>query len=663
MTDEAANNDQEEQSVNREAEATSKDSETPDLNELKPGERGAALIARYVKTLPPNPGVYRMLGEDGAVLYVGKARNLKKRVVNYTRPEAQSNRIARMIMNTAAMEFMVTDTETEALLLEANLIKRLKPHFNVLLRDDKSFPFILIRSDHEAPELTKHRGARRRNGDYFGPFASASAVNRTITAMQKAFLLRTCTDAVYKSRSRPCLLYQIKRCAGPCTGEISSEGYNQLVQDARNFLSGQSREIQATLAKQMEEAAEALEYETAAIIRDRIAALSHVQSHQGINPQQVEEADVFACYQDAGQTCIQVFFFRTFQNWGNRAYYPRADKSLSAGEVLDSFLAQFYDDKPAPKAILISHEIEGEALLGEALSTRMGHKVRVSTPKRGEKRQLVDHALTNAKEALGRKLADTASQSRLLQGVANAFDLTHPPQRIEIYDNSHIQGTNAVGAMVVAGPEGFLKNQYRKFNIKSEDLVPGDDYGMMREVFTRRFSRLIKEHGPRPERTQDAEDNGETPPWPDLVLIDGGMGQLHAVRDVMQELGLLDDVPLVGIAKGPERDAGREKFFQLGKQAFMLEERDPVLYYVQRLRDEAHRFAIGSHRARRKKAMVANPLDEIAGIGPTRKRALLRHFGSAKAVSRAGLADLQAVDGISAAIAQIIYDHFHETGE
>jgi excinuclease ABC subunit C len=640
-----------------------------------PLRKGAEVIADEVKRLPNGPGVYRMLDEDGVVLYVGKARSLKKRVTSYTRLQGQSNRILRMILSTAAMEFVVTRTEAEALLLEANLIKRLRPRFNVLLRDDKSFPYILVTGEHEAPAIVKHRGARKRKGDYFGPFASAGAVDRTINALQKAFLIRTCSDSFYENRSRPCLQYQIKRCAGPCTGEIDPQDYAGLVSEAKAFLSGRSQLIKKQLAAQMEAASEDLEFERAAIYRDRLSALSHVQAHQGINPQSVEEADVFAIHQDGGQSCVQVFFFRTGQNWGNRAYFPKADKSLEEADILESFLAQFYDDKPAPRQILLSHPLEEQDLLAEALSERTGRKVEIAVPRRGEKKELVDHALTNAREALGRRLAETSSQARLLKGVAEAFDLTAPPRRIEVYDNSHIMGTNAVGGMIVAGPEGFTKNQYRKFNIKSEDIVPGDDYGMMREVLSRRFTRLLKEH-PRPEATlpapaddpaadtqdQTSEDTSATadmPAWPDLLLIDGGQGQLTAARETLEGLGITD-VPLVGIAKGPDRDAGREKFFIPGRQSIMLPERDPVLYFVQRLRDEAHRFAIGSHRARRKKDIVRNPLDEIAGIGPTRKKALLTHFGTAKAVSKAGLEDLAAVPGISEAMARLVYDHFHE---
>lgn len=644
------------------------------------GKKGVDVIADVVRRLPMGPGVYRMLDENGDVLYVGKARSLKKRVTSYTRLQGQSNRIMRMIMATAAMEFVLTRTETEALLLEANLIKRLRPRFNVLLRDDKSFPYILLTGDHAAPAIVKHRGARRRKGDYFGPFASAGAVNRTINALQKAFLIRNCTDSYFENRSRPCLLFQIKRCAGPCTGETSNEDYARLVAEARGFLSGRSQAVKKELAAQMEAASQQLDFEHAAVYRDRLAALSHVQSHQGINPQTVDEADVVAIHQEGGQTCVQVFFFRTGQNWGNRAYFPKADKSIEEAAILESFLAQFYDDKPAPRLILLSHEIEEMDLLSQALSERAERKVEIAVPKRGEKKELVDHALTNAREALGRRLAETSSQGRLLQGVAEVFGLPAAPRRIEVYDNSHIMGTNAVGGMIVAGPEGFAKGQYRKFNIKSQDITPGDDYGMMREVLTRRFSRLLKEHARTPlaaaddqipesaEETgieEDEEDDGiqasnaDMPAWPDLVFIDGGQGQLNAVREMLTELGVTD-VPLVGIAKGPDRDAGREKFFMEGRPSFMLPERDPVLYFVQRLRDEAHRFAIGTHRAKRKKDIARNPLDDISGVGPARKRALLRHFGTAKAVSKAGIDDLMAVPGISESVAKLVYDHFHE---
>ncbi|MGO7415853.1 excinuclease ABC subunit UvrC [Rhizobium ruizarguesonis] len=631
------------------------------LNET--GLVGAELIGEFVKRLPNSPGVYRMFNAEGDVLYVGKARSLKKRVNNYAVGRVHSNRIAQMVRQTANMEFVTTRTETEALLLEANLIKRLRPRFNVLLRDDKSFPYILITGDHRAPAIFKHRGARARKGDYFGPFASAGAVGRTINSLQRAFLIRTCTDSVFETRTRPCLLYQIKRCSGPCTHEVSDEGYGELVQEAKDFLSGKSQKVKSHMAEAMNQAAEDLDFERAAIYRDRLAALSHVQSHQGINPAGVEEADVFAIHHEGGISCIQVFFFRTGQNWGNRAYFPKADPQLSSAEVLNSFLAQFYDDKPVPKQIMLSQTVEELELLAAALSEKAGHKVSILVPQRGEKRDLVDHVVGNAREAHGRKLAETASQSRLLEGFKETFGLPYAPQRIEIYDNSHIMGTNPVGGMVVAGPEGFVKNQYRKFNIKSTDITPGDDFGMMKEVMTRRFSRLIKEEG-IPDRTVQAATPDAAdmpfPTWPDVILIDGGQGQMTAVRAILTELGITDSVMAIGIAKGVDREAGRERFFPPGRESFTLPPRDPVLYFVQRMRDEAHRFAIGSHRARRKKEMIKNPLDEIGGIGPSRKRALLQHFGTAKAVSRAALSDLMAVEGISEAVAKQVYNHFHD---
>jgi excinuclease ABC subunit C len=569
------------------------------------------------------------------------------------------------------MEFVTTATEADALLLEANFIKRFKPPFNVLMRDDKSFPYILIARDHDAPPLIKHRGARQRKGDYFGPFASPSAVNRTINTLQRAFLLRSCADTVYESRTRPCLLFQIKRCAGPCTDEISAEDYRRLADEACRFLTGKTNIVRRDLTRRMEEASDALEYEQAADYRDRLAALSHVQAHQGINPQYVAEADVFAAYQEAGQTCVQVFFFRNHQNWGARAYFPRADKSFSVEEVLSAFIAQFYDSKPPPRLILLSHELPEQAVLAEALSLRAGRKVTAGAPRRGEKRELVHHALTNAREALGRKLAETSTQARLLEGVGKAFGLAQPPKRVEVYDNSHIQGTNAVGAMIVASPEGFEKKEYRKFNIRSTDLTPGDDYAMMHEVLGRRFARMLKEENTAANHSaqlepDEAERHIKTPSeaqhWscPDLLLIDGGAGQLTAAWDALKKLGLSDRIPMVGVAKGPDRNAGKERFFVRGQEPFTLPQGDPVLYFVQRLRDEAHRFAIGSHQARRKKSMALNPLDEIPGIGPARKKALLKHFGSAKAVSRAGVSDLQTVDGVSEAMARAIYNFFHD---
>lgn len=631
------------------------------------GLKGMDLIGEFVKHLPNAPGVYRMFNEANDVLYVGKARSLKKRVGNYAQGRVHSNRIAQMVRLTAHMEFVTTRTETEALLLEANLIKRLRPRFNVLLRDDKSFPYILITADNRAPAIFKHRGARARKGDYFGPFASAGAVGRTINSLQRAFLIRTCTDSVFETRTRPCLLYQIKRCSGPCTHEISDQGYEELVKEAKDFLSGKSQSVKTAIARQMNEAAEDLDFERAAVYRDRLAALSHVQSHQGINPAGIEEADVFAIHHEGGISCIQVFFFRTGQNWGNRAYFPKADPSLPGSEILNAFLAQFYDDKPVPKQILLSETVEEQELLAAALGEKAGHKVTISVPQRGEKKDITDHVLANAREAHGRKLAETSSQARLLKGFAETFGLSYVPRRIEIYDNSHIMGTNAVGGMVVAGPEGFVKNQYRKFNIKSTDITPGDDFGMMREVMTRRFSRLLKEEG-KPDRGQTQTPTPEEaadmpfPTWPDVILIDGGQGQMTAVRAILDELGIRDCVTAIGVAKGVDREAGRERFFADGRSDFSLPPRDPVLYFIQRMRDEAHRFAIGSHRARRKKEMVRNPLDEISGIGPGRKRSLLQHFGTAKAVSRAGLNDLMAVSGISETVARQIYNHFHESG-
>jgi len=619
-----------------------------------PGISGADVIRNFVKTLPTSPGVYRMFDEAGEVVYVGKARNLKARVTNYTRPEALDIRIRRMIESTRNMEFVRTETEAEALLLEANLIKRLKPRFNVLLRDDKSFPYILIATEHEAAELRKHRGSRGKPGHYFGPFASAIAVKRTITALQRAFLLRTCSDSFYKGRTRPCILHQIKRCSAPCTGEVSIADYNELVEEARQFLSGKSKVVQDHLAADMNKAAESLDFERAALLRDRLSALALVQSQGDVAAKTVEEADVFAIAQEAGQFCIQVFFFRAYQNWGNHAFRPRADASLSEAEVLEAFISQFYDDRTPPTQVLLSHELSEPEVMTEALSARAGRKVTIFMPQRGEKKDLVQHARNNAREALGRQLAEGATQKTLLEGVANLFGLDEPPRRIEVYDNSHISGTNAVGAMIVAGDEGLSKKHYRTYNIRSTDITPGDDFGMMREVLTRRFTRLANESDPEVEA-----DEGAMPDWPDVVFIDGGAGQLNAVREVISALNLQREVTFIGIAKGEERDAGREKFFMEGRDAFMLPHRDPVLYYVQRLRDEAHRFAIGTHRAKRQKAAITNPLDEIEGIGPTRKRALLQRFGSAKAVSRAALADLTAVPGVSRALAQQIYDHFN----
>ncbi|MDH7799965.1 MULTISPECIES: excinuclease ABC subunit UvrC [unclassified Beijerinckia] len=640
------------------------DDETPP----EPGSirHGVEVIRANLKHAPLGPGVYRMIAANGEVLYVGKARSIRRRIASYAREAGHSNRIARMIALAASMVFVSTATETEALLLEANYIKQMKPRFNVLLRDDKSFPYIVLTGDHVSPQLTKHRGARARKGDYFGPFANVQAVNRTLNALQRAFLLRSCTDSFYENRTRPCLLWQIKRCAGPCTGEVSHENYTALVGEARDFLSGKSRAVRERLAQDMNTAAEALEFETAARLRDRIAALSAIQGTQGINPRTVEEADVFAIIEEAGQFAIEVFFFRTFQNWGNRAYYPRADRSLTSGEVLDAFLAQFYADKPAPRLVLLSHEIENREILADALSARAGRKVEVAVPQRGERRELVEHATQNARETLGRKLADTAAQEKLLAALAEAFGFKRPLQRVEVYDNSHIMGTNAIGAMVVAGRTGFMKAHYRTFNIKSTDITPGDDYGMMREVLMRRFSRLKKEETAsateaETETSADAESKPSDafPSRPDLILIDGGKGQFEEARKVLTELGI-EGVELASIAKGPDRNAGRETFFVEGREPFKLPPRDPALYFIQRLRDEAHRFAIGTHRARRKKDFVRSPLDEIAGIGPARKRALLQTFGTAKAVGSAALSDLEKVPGVNAATAKLIYDFFHD---
>jgi excinuclease ABC subunit C len=619
---------------------------------------GHAAIENAVKLAPTSPGVYRMLNAANDVLYVGKAKNVKKRLSSYARINAlQPARILRMIAATAHVEIISTTTETEALLLEANLIKQLRPRFNVQLRDDKSFPYILITGDHWAPQILKHRGAQSRPGRYFGPFASAGAVNRTITALQRAFLIRSCTDGFFESRTRPCLLYQIRRCAGPCTREIDFGGYTELVREATEFLSGRSQAVKEQLAAEMERASTELEFESAAVYRDRLAALSAIQSQQGINPRTVEEADVFAINQEGGYSCVEVFFFRTGQNWGNRAYFPRAEKSFTPEEVLSSFLAQFYDDKPPPKLVLLSHEIEESELLADALGVKAGHKVEVATPKRGEKKELIAHALTNAREALGRKLADTATQGRLLEAMAATLQLPHPPKRIEVYDNSHIQGTNAVGAMIVAGPGGFVKNQYRKFNIRSEGLTPGDDYAMMREVLERRFKRLLSpSDADKTQENKKADD--AVPQWPDLVIIDGGRGQLNAAREIFQNLGLTQ-VSLMAVAKGPDRDAGRETLFMPDREAIKLEPRDPVLYFIQRLRDEAHRFVIGSHRKRRTKDIREAGLQEISGIGPSRKRALLHHFGTLKEIERASIADLGKVPGVSAESARKIFEFFH----
>ena len=621
--------------------------------------RGVEVIAHAVKTLPTSPGVYRMLDRRGDALYVGKARNLKKRVVAYTHTERLPQRLQRMVAATAAVEIVTTHTETEALLLESNLIKRLMPRYNVLLRDDKSFPYILITGDHDFPQVAKHRGTRARKGDYFGPFASAGAVNRTVAALEKAFLLRSCSDSVFESRTRPCLMYQIKRCAAPCAGRISKAAYNELVAQTRDFLTGRSNDIPARLAATMQEASDALDFETAAVYRDRVRALSHILSHQDINVPGLDDADVIAAHQEAGQIAIQVFFFRAGCNYGNRAYFPRHDKALSPAAVLSAFVPQFYENKPIPKLILLSHAVEDGALIAEALSLRAGRKIALATPARGAKRKLVAHALANAREALGRRLAESSAQRALLDGLAARLGLDTAPERIEVYDNSHIQGSDPYGAMIVAGPEGFVKGAYRKFRIKSTraggvpkgaespGAAPGDDYAMMREVLTRRFARALKEDPAR-------ESNG----WPGLILIDGGQGQLTTACAALADLGV-SDLPVAAIAKGPQRNAGREQIFIPGRAPLLLEPRDPVLYFLQRLRDEAHRFVIGAHRTGRGNARLRSALDDVPGIGAKRKKALLHRFGSAAAVARAGLADLETVDGINKAVARKVYDHFH----
>jgi len=611
---------------------------------------GHEVIQDYLRTLDGSPGVYRMLNAASEVLYVGKARNLKARVTNYARPSGHSGRIARMIHETASMMFLTTRTELEALLLEQNLIKQLKPRYNVLLRDDKSFPNILISAEHPYPQIKKHRGKKSEKGAYFGPFASAGAVNRTLNQLQKVFLLRNCSDSMFESRTRPCLQYQIKRCSAPCVGKIGVEGYAELVADATRFLEGKSTSVQADLARDMAAASQAMEFERAAALRDRIKALTQIQQSQGINPQGVAEADVVALHLEHGQACVQVFFIRANQSWGNRDFYPKTGSGAEAPEIMEAFLTQFYDDKDPPRLILLSHPVDNPDLVAQALTARAGRKVELAVPQRGEKAELVENAVRNARESLARRMAESSTQNKLLQGLAEAFDLDAPPQRIEVYDNSHIQGAHAVGGMIVAGPEGFLKSQYRKFNIKSEAGANSDDFGMMKEVLTRRFERLLKED---PERKTDM--------WPDLLLIDGGAGQVSAVAEIMSELGV-DDIAMVGVAKGIDRDAGKEEFHRPGTRPFALQRNDPVLYFIQRLRDEAHRWAIGAHRAKRAKAVSLTPLDDIPGIGATRKRALLQHFGSAKAVARAGVTDLQAVDGISEAMAKTIADYFSAKG-
>ena len=627
---------------------------------------GADVIRAALRTMPFSPGVYRMLDAKGDVLYVGKARSLKRRVVSYTHVDQLSTRLRRMVSETATVEIVTTHTEVEALLLEINLIKRLRPRFNVLLRDDKSFPDILLTGDHPFPQITKHRGSRARPGRYFGPFASAGSVNRTIIALQRAFLVRNCADTVFAQRTRPCLQHQIKRCTAPCVGKVTAEVYAAQVADAEAFLSGRSRAVQAALVERMQAASEALDFESAALYRDRIRALTQIQAHQDINVAGIDEADVIAAHQAGGQTCIQVFFFRGGQNLGNHPYFPSHDRQLPVEEVVAAFVGQFYENKTPPQLVLVSHALPEQELLAEALGLRAERKIELATPQRGDRRKLVEHALTNAREAHGRRLAESATQRQLLEGVARVFALPAVPERIEIYDNSHIQGTNAVGAMVVAGAEGFVKGAYRKFTIR-DPAAAGDDFAMMREVFTRRFGRMLEERAAE-EAGGEAPDDGGRPrtAWPDLVLIDGGAGQLGAACAVMADLGV-SDVPLVAIAKGPDRDAGRERFFtpermQAGLEPISLEPRDPVLYFLQRLRDEAHRFAIGTHRAKRTKALGQSPLDEVPGIGPRRKRALLHHFGSARAVARAGLADLETVPGISKTVAKLVYDFFHGNG-
>ncbi len=609
--------------------------------------RGVAVIEAALETMPANPGVYRMLDAKGDALYVGKARSLKRRVHSYTQIGRLGERLRRMVSETVSMEIVTTHTEAEALLLEANLIKRLKPRFNIVLRDDKSYPWLMLTEDHPYPQIAKHRGARTRKGSYWGPFASAWAVNQTVTAMQRVFLIRSCADTVFSNRSRPCLLHQIKRCAAPCVGRISEAEYGKLVVQAKAFLAGKSATVQQELAAEMEQAAEALEYERAAAVRDRIRALTFVQGNDVVNPASLNDADVIAAWQIAGQTCVQVFFIRGGRNNGNRAFYPTHTRAEEAPAVLGAFIAQFYDDKPPPPTLLINHHLEEEALVAEALGLKAGRRVEILVPQRGEKHAVIQHAETNAREALERKLAESAGQAKLLDGVAGVFRLPSTPRRIEVYDNSHIMGAHPYGVMVVAGPEGFIKAAYRKFSIKGS-VTPGDDFAMMREVLERRFTRALK------EREEDPTEAA----WPDVVLIDGGAGQLSAARSVLEELGV-DDVTLVAIAKGPDRDAGREWFHIDGMDAFQLPPRDPVLYFLQRLRDEAHRFAITTHRAGRSKAIRVSELDEIPGIGSARKRALLNHFGSARGVKMAGLSDLEAAPGISRETARRVYAHFH----
>ena len=607
---------------------------------------GHDLISDYLTRLDGSPGVYRMLDSESRVLYVGKAKSLKNRVASYARLQGHSARISRMISETSSMMFLTTKTETEALLLEQNLIKQLKPKYNVLLRDDKSFPNILVSYEHGFPQIKKHRGAKREKGNYYGPFASVGAVNRTLNQLQRFFLLRDCSDSQFEARTRPCLQYQIKRCCAPCVGYVKADEYVKLVRDAERFLGGKSTHIQAELAQDMQSASENMEFERAAALRDRIKAMTQVQTSQGINPQGVPEADVIALHMEGGQACVQVFFIRGNQNWGNRDYYPRIVGDISITEVMQAFVGQFYADRDPPRMVLLSDPMEDQSLMAEALTAKLGRKVKIALPIRGEKLDLITGAKRNARESLARRMSESASQIILLKGLAEAFDLPKPPRRIEVYDNSHIQGTNAVGGMIVAGPEGLIKSQYRKFNIKGDDITPGDDFGMMKEVLGRRFKRLLKED---PERKSEA--------WPDLLLIDGGAGQVSAVRDIMREWGV-NDIAMIGVAKGIDRNAGKEEFYRTGKPVMALRQNDPVLYFVQRLRDEAHRFAIGTHRAKRAISNMKNPLDDIDGVGPKRKKALLAHFGSAKAVTRANLVDLKAVEGVSNAMAEIIFNHF-----
>ena len=625
---------------------SSPESTKPMHKASKIADHGPSLIADFVSRLPYKPGVYRMFDEHGNVLYVGKAKSLKKRVTAYTSYKRHPIRIQRMIRATHDMEFVICGSETEALLLEASLIKRLKPRYNILLRDDKSFPYILVRKDHPAAQITKHRGARNIKGDYYGPFASAGAVNRTLDTLQRAFRLRNCSDSIYEARTRPCMLHQIKRCSAPCTGEIELEEYGQLIGDAEDFLTGKSAALRKRLQGQMSDASADLNFEKAAELRDRLHAMSQVSGASGgINPTTFGEGDVIAIHSEGGQSCVQVFFYRAGQNWGNNSYFPRHTKEDDVGDILDAFIAQFYLNKPIPKNIFVNKDLPNKALLIEGLSEQSGRGIKISKPARGEKKMLVDRAVKNAQEALARKMAETASQQRLLKELQDVFDLDEMPNRIEVYDNSHIQGTNAVGAFIVAGIEGFRKKEYRTFNIKDAETEPGDDYGMMREVFRRRFSRLMK------------DDQLE---WPDIVLIDGGKGQLSVVKETLDELGATEKTTLVAIAKGPDRNAGRETFFMPGRAPFTMPPKTPALYYLQRLRDEAHRFAIGTHRAKRKKQMITNPLDGITGIGPGRKKALLAHFGSAKAVKTASVEDLALVEGVSAKLAKKIHDYFNE---